>query len=353
MGQNMKYVNFPPKQGLYDPAYEHDSCGVGFVVHVKGVKSHGIIKKGIEVLNNLSHRGAQGADPKTGDGAGVMIQLPHGFFKSELESRDILLPDTGSYAVGMIFLPRSQEGKRFCMQVVEKSAEKENIKILAWRDVPVDSSRIGRTAAEASPVIKQVFILKPDSLNNENHFEAKLYVLRRSIEKKIISSGLPDSKSFYISSFSSRTIVYKGLLMSEQLENFYQDLKDERLTSAIALVHSRYSTNTFPTWNLSQPFRYLAHNGEINTLRGNINWMSARQASLKSEVFGKDIEKLFPIIVPGGSDSASLDNVLEFLLISGRPLEHVMMMLMPEAWENDSLIHADKKSFYEYHSALM
>jgi glutamate synthase domain-containing protein 2/glutamate synthase domain-containing protein 1/glutamate synthase domain-containing protein 3 len=349
----MKPIGYPPKQGLYDPAYEHDSCGVGFVAHIKGVKSHDIIKQGIAVLNNLSHRGAQGSDPKTGDGAGVLIQLPHAFFKSELEKKGFVLPGVGKYAVGMIFFPKQEKSQKFCMDVFQKHALKVGFKILAWRDVPTDSTQIGRTAREVEPAIKQVFLEKPEAIKENALFEAQLYILRRLIEKEIGSSELPDKRSFYISSLSSRILVYKGLLMSEQLGPFYADLRDERLTSALALVHSRYSTNTFPTWDLSQPFRYLAHNGEINTLRGNINWMCARQASLKSEILGNDIEKLFPVIVPGGSDSASLDNMLEFLLLSGRPLSHVMMMLIPEAWENDPLMDENKKRFYEYHASLM
>ncbi|HAJ57236.1 MAG TPA: glutamate synthase large subunit [Candidatus Omnitrophica bacterium] len=349
----MKYSNLPPQQGLYDPAYEHDSCGVGFVAHIKGKKSHDIIEKGLTVLNNLSHRGAQGSDPKTGDGAGVLIQIPHDFFKSELGKLGKSLPEAGEYAVGMVFLPKGEGSLKFCIDVFQEHAQKAGFKVLGWRDVPTDSEKIGRTAREVEPAIRQVFLSRPEGIKNSSLFEAGLYILRRSIEKEISSSGLPDKRSFYIPSLSARTLIYKGLLMSEQLGPFYPDLRDERLTSALALVHSRYSTNTFPTWDLSQPFRFMAHNGEINTLRGNINWMSARQASLRSEIFGEEIGKLFPVIVPGGSDSASLDNMLEFLLLSGRPLDQVMMMLIPEAWENDNLIDEDRKRFYEYHSALM
>ena len=344
---------YPNKQGLYDPAYERDSCGVGFVVNIKGAKSHEVIKQGLTVLNNLSHRGAQGADPKTGDGAGVLIQLPHEFFKAELRKTKIDLPEAGAYAVGMVFLPASPKGREFCVSLFERFTQEEDLKILAWRDVPVESRHIGHTAQEVEPLVKQVFLLKPSSVKDAASFECKLYLLRRVIEKEITASSLPDKKSFYISSLSSRTIVYKGLLMAEQLELFYKDLKDERMHSALALVHSRYSTNTFPTWDLSQPFRFLAHNGEINTLRGNINWMSARQASLESPFFGEKIEKLFPVIVPGGSDSAALDNMMEFLLLCGRPLAQVMMMLIPEAWENNPLMEEQKRRFYEYQSALM
>ncbi len=351
--ETMKQIGYPNKQGLYDPAYEHDSCGVGFVVHIDGKKSHDVVIQGLTILSNLSHRGAQGADPKTGDGAGILIQLPHEFFKSELSATGVKLPDPGLYAAGMVFLPDRPESAEFCRSVFEETAVGEGFKALVWRDVPLDNSRIGLTAREVQPLIRQVFLLKPSSIKDAQTFERRLYILRRLVEKKVAASFLEDRKSFYVLSLSSRTVVYKGLLMAGQLESFYRDLSDGRVSSALALVHSRYSTNTFPTWDLSQPFRFLAHNGEINTLRGNINWMTARQASLASPLFGDDIKKLFPVIVPGGSDSASLDNMAEFLLMSGRPLAHVMMMLMPEAWENDASLDETKKGFYEYHSALM
>ncbi len=344
---NMRHTGLPDKQGLYDPAYEHDSCGVGFVVHIKGEKSYDIVKKGVTVLKNLSHRGAQGADPKTGDGAGILIQLPDAFFRSELFKKNISLPGFSQYAAGMIFFPEQEKERLACFDIFQKFAEKEGLEILAWRDVPVDYTTIGRTAQEVAPVIKQIFLRKPQWIKDILEFERKLYILRRLIEKEISSSAILHKKSFYISSLSSRTIIYKGLLRTEQLESFYHDLRDERLISSLALVHSRYSTNTFPTWDLSQPFRFLAHNGEINTLRGNINWMRARQASLASPFFGKEMEKLFPVIVPGGSDSATLDNVVEFLLLSGRSLPHVMMMLIPEAWENNTLMEEEKRRFYE------
>ncbi|MFH0940385.1 MAG: glutamate synthase large subunit [Candidatus Omnitrophota bacterium] len=349
----MANIGYPNKQGLYDPAYEHDSCGVGFVVHIDGKKSHDVVIQGLTILNNLSHRGAQGADPKTGDGAGILIQLPHEFFKAELSTTGVKLPDPGLYAAGMVFLPNGSASAEFCRSVFEETAVGEGFKTLAWRDVPLDNSRIGSTAKEVQPLIKQIFLLKPSSIKDAQTFERRLYILRRLVEKKVVASSLADKNAFYVLSLSSRTIVYKGLLMAGQLESFYSDLADARMSSALVLVHSRYSTNTFPTWDLSQPFRFLAHNGEINTLRGNINWMTARQASLASPLFGDDIKKLFPVIVPGGSDSATLDNVAEFLLMSGRPLAHVMMMLIPEAWENNDLLDESKRAFYEYHSALM
>lgn len=343
---------YPDKQGLYDPAFEHDSCGVGFVAHVKGGKGHEIIEQGLTVLNNLSHRGAQGADPMTGDGAGILIQMPDAFLRSAFRGNSKALPEQGAYAVAMVFIPSHETSRQFCVSVFEKVLGENGLEILGWRDVPVDDSGIGKTARAVEPLVKQVFVARPAGLD-EAAFERKLYVARRLIEKAVGDSDLDDKKSFYILSFSCRTLVYKGLLMSGQLGDFYPDLKNPGLVSGLALVHSRYSTNTFPTWDLSQPFRYLAHNGEINTLRGNVNWMKARQASLASELFGGDIGKLFPVIVPGGSDSAALDNVVEFLLLSGRPLEHVMMMLMPEAWENNKALDPSKRDFYQYHAALM
>ncbi|QAT17445.1 glutamate synthase large subunit [Candidatus Velamenicoccus archaeovorus] len=349
----MKKPGYPDKQGLYDPAFEHDSCGVGFVVHVKGKKSHDIVVQGLTVLDHLSHRGAQGADPKTGDGAGILIQMPHAFFEAVLGEKKVMLPASGSYAAAMLFIPRREESCLFCVSVFERIARECGLPILAWRDVPVNDAHIGGSAREVEPLVKQVFVGRPEGVSDHFAFERKLYVARRLMEKAVADSDLPDKKSFYFLSFSSRTIVYKGLLMSGQLRDFYSDLNDGRFVSALALVHSRYSTNTFPTWDLSQPFRYLAHNGEINTLRGNINWMTARRTSLASELFGEDMKKIFPVIVPGGSDSAALDNVVEFLLLSGRSLEHVMMMLIPEAWENNKFLEGDRRKFYEYHAALM
>ncbi len=347
----MKTYGYPQQQGLYHPEFEHDSCGVGFVANVKGVKSHDIVAQGLTVLKRLTHRGAQGADPKTGDGAGVLIQVPDAFFR--VEARGVVLPGLGAYAVGMVFLPPRASSVRWCAELIERRAAEAGMAVLGWRDVPVDSRDIGRTAREVEPVVRQVFLARPRSVADEAAFECRLYLLRRVIEKEVASSDLPDRRAFYITSLSSRTLVYKGLLMAEQLEEFYADLNHPQLQSALALVHSRYSTNTFPTWDLSQPFRYLAHNGEINTLRGNMNWMTARRASLCSPRFGKDIEKIFPVLVAGGSDSATLDNMVEFLLLAGRPLAHVMMMLIPEAWENNPFLSEAKRGFYEYHSALV
>lgn len=347
------YNRFPKKQGLYDPQFEHDSCGVGFVCNVKGKKSNAIIKQGLEVLRRLSHRGATGADPETGDGAGILIQIPHEFFKKVCAERRISLPEAGEYGTGMVFLPTGQEEKRFCKDIFKKVIQDNGQILLGWREIPVDSSTIGRTARATQPGIEQVFIARNKDIAPGLDFERKLYVIRKQIENSIFSSGLKQKSYFYITNISSRTFSYKGLLMPNQLERFFHDLVDESLESAICLVHSRYSTNTFPTWDLSQPFRFLAHNGEINTLRGNINWMKAREGLLKSKLFGKDIKSLKPVITPDGSDSMAIDNIFELLVLSGRSLPHTMMMLIPGAWEHNNLIDKKIKDFYKYHACLM
>ncbi|HAZ09967.1 MAG TPA: glutamate synthase large subunit [Candidatus Omnitrophica bacterium] len=348
-----QYRYRPKKQGLYDPQFEHDSCGVGFVCNVKGKKSNAIIKQGLEVLRRLSHRGATGADPETGDGAGILIQIPHNFFKKVCAKRKISLPEAGEYGTGMVFLPTGQEEKIFCKDIFEKVIQDNGQILLGWREIPVDSSTIGRTARATQPGIEQVFIARNKDIAHGLDFERKLYVIRKQIENSIFSSDLKQKSYFYITNISSKTFSYKGLLMPNQLERFFHDLVDESLESAICLVHSRYSTNTFPTWDLSQPFRFLAHNGEINTLRGNINWMKAREGLLKSKLFGKDIESLKPVITPDGSDSMAIDNIFELLVLSGRSLPHTMMMLMPGAWEHNNLIDKKIKDFYKYHACLM
>jgi glutamate synthase domain-containing protein 2/glutamate synthase domain-containing protein 1/glutamate synthase domain-containing protein 3 len=343
----------PEKQGLYDPRFEHDNCGVGFVCNFKGEKSYGIIEKGVNVLENLIHRGATGADPKTGDGAGILIQIPHEFFKKECQKHSLQLPEKGFYGAGLVFLPTNKEQIKFCFDVFQKVIEKQGLYLIGWRDVPIDDSMIGDTAKDTEPVIKHVFIGRSSKIKSEIEFERKLYVVRKEIENLIRNSNIKQKSFFYITNLSARTLIYKGLLMSSQLKRFFIDLNDNTMISSFALVHARYSTNTFPTWDLSQPFRYLAHNGEINTLRGNINWMQARQGLLESEFFKKDIKKLFPIIVPGGSDSASIDNVLELLVLSGKSLPHAMMMLIPEAWQNNTQISETRRRFYEYHACIM
>ncbi|MFH1868363.1 MAG: glutamate synthase large subunit [Candidatus Omnitrophota bacterium] len=349
----MIYRHFPQKQGLYDPRFEHDSCGVGFVCDIKGRRSHAIVKDGVRVLERLSHRGAVGADPKTGDGAGILIQMPHKFLAKECVKNDMLLPDYGRYGSGLIFLPTDEKERIFCIDVLEATALREGQRLIGWRTVAVDDSKIGETARKTKPVIKQIFIGRSKSVKDELDFERKLYIIRKQAENIIRASGLKQKSSFYITNLSTRTLSYKGLLTPEQLEDFYPDLKSEDMESSLAIVHSRYSTNTFPTWDLAQPFRFLAHNGEINTLRGNINWMSARESLLKSKLFGKDIKKIKPVVVPAGSDSASIDNMFELLVLSGRPLAHAMMMLIPPAWGNNKNLSKKIKDFYKYHKCFM
>ena len=349
----MRYQHLPERQGLYDPQFEHDSCGVGFVCDIQGRKSHSIVENGILALEHLMHRGATGSDPKTGDGAGLLIQVPHKFLTKECAKIGLRLPAPDEYGAGLIFLPTDEKERKFCEENFKYVVEETGLEFLGWRDVPVDNSMIGKTARDTEPAIKHVFVGKPAPIKEELAFERKLYVARKRIENLISDSSLKQKKYFYITGLSSRTLSYKGLLMSTQLKDYFLDLKDRDLESAFTLIHARYSTNTFPTWDLSQPFRFLAHNGEINTLRGNINWMKARQGLLKSDVFGKDLKKLFPIIVPGGSDSAMLDNALELLVLGGRCLPHAMMMLIPEAWQDNNQIDEKRKYFYEYHACLM
>ncbi|MDD5679804.1 MAG: glutamate synthase large subunit [Candidatus Omnitrophica bacterium] len=349
----MRYDYFPNKQGLYDPQFEHDSCGVGFVCDIRGRKSHDIIKKGINVLFRLSHRGAVGADPNTGDGAGILMQIPHKFLLRECSKLNIALPESGEYGTGFIFLPRDQKKREACIEIIGNIVKKEKAVLLGWREVPLNSSIIGKTAKETEPVIRQVFIGEKDGTKNQPDFERRLYVIRRQIENSVRQSNIAGRSFFYITNLSSKTISYKGLLMPRQLDKYFLDLSDPDMESAVCLVHSRYSTNTFPTWDLAQPFRFLAHNGEINTLRGNINWMKARERLLESELFGTDIEKIKPVIVEGGSDSASIDNIFELLVLSGRSLQHAMMMLIPAAWEHDKFITKELREFYRYHACFM
>ena len=348
----MRYTHLPEKQGLYDPRFEHDACGVGFVCNIKGNASNDVVRQGLEVLNRLSHRGATGADPKTGDGAGILIQIPHDFFLKVCRKHKIEIPPKGQYGTGLVFLPQDPSDRKFCKETFQKIIAEEGQTLLGWRQVPVDDSAIGETAKETEPVIEQVFVAKDKGVKEPLDFERRLYVIRKRVENIIRSSKLNQKSFFYITNISSRTFSYKGLLMPSQLESFFLDLKDSDLKSALCLVHSRYSTNTFPTWDLSQPFRFLAHNGEINTLRGNINWMRAREGLLSSALFGKDIKNIYPVIVPGGSDSATIDNVFELLVLSGRTLQHAMAMLIPAAWEQDTAMDEKLKYFYRYHTCL-
>ncbi|HUN90345.1 MAG TPA: glutamate synthase large subunit [Terriglobales bacterium] len=351
MSEVGQWYGLPNAQGLYDPRNERDACGIGFVANIKGEKSHDIIVKGIQVLINLTHRGACGCDPETGDGAGLLIQIPHQFFSRECASLGFRLPASGEYAIGMVFFPVDKAERLQCEGIFERVAREEGLSVLGWRDTPVDGDAIGRVARVSQPYIQQIFLGRPGGMD-EDSFERKLYVVRRRVENEVAAAtDMPQKGMFFIPSLSARTIVYKGLLLAPQIANFYQELKDPDVASALCLVHQRFSTNTFPTWHLAHPYRYVAHNGEINTVKGNVNWMFARQSTLASDLFGDDIKKLYPIVQSGGSDSANFDNVLELLVQSGRSLPHAMAMMIPEAWSEHT--HEAKRDFYEYHASLM
>ncbi len=344
---------FPSKTGLYDPRFEHDACGAGFICNIEGKKSHKIIRQGLEILLKLTHRGATGHDAGTGDGAGILIQIPHNFLKKACDDLGINLPDEGEYGVGLVFLPQEKYERAYCLRLFERVIEAEGREFLGWRYVPVNEAVLGETARRTMPVIMQVFIGPGADNGDAGHFERTLFVIRKVMEKYIRKSQLREKHYFYISSLSTKTIVYKGLILPDQMAAFYPDLTHPDTISALALVHQRYSTNTFPAWPLAQPFRYLCHNGEINTLRGNVNWLKTRQSLFRSEWFGDDMKKLFPVATPGASDSAILDNALELLFHSGRSLAHAMMMLIPEAWENHPAMRWEKRDFYKYHACLM
>jgi glutamate synthase (NADPH/NADH) large chain len=337
---------------LYDPRNEHDACGLGFVVNMRGEKSHNIVTQGINILINLTHRGASGSDPETGDGAGVTIQVPHEFFLKECKQFGFSLPGPEEYGVGMIFLPVEPQPRLQCEGIIDRIVQEEGLSVIGWRDTPIDANAIGRIARASQPYIEQIFVRSATDMTADQ-FERKLYVVRRRVESEIASSDIKDKDFFYIPSLSSRTIVYKGLLLAPQIDRFYTDLSDPDTTSALCLVHQRFSTNTLPNWKLAHPFRYICHNGEINTLRGNINWMHARQSVLKSDLFGDDMQKVIPIIQPKGSDSSSLDNAVELLYQAGRSLPHSLAMLIPEAWDKDESMTREKRAFYEYHASLM
>jgi glutamate synthase domain-containing protein 2/glutamate synthase domain-containing protein 1/glutamate synthase domain-containing protein 3 len=345
-------TGLPEAQGLYDPRNEHDACGIGFVANIKGQRSHDVIVKGIQVLVNLTHRGACGCDPETGDGAGVLIQIPHRFFARECARLGFTLPPMGEYGVGMTFLPVEPHARLQCEGMVERIVREEGLTVLGWRDTPIDGSAIGRVARVSQPYIQQIFVARAKGMTPDQ-LERKLYVVRKRAEAEAAASDGQAKEFFYIPSFSGRTIVYKGLLLAPQIARFYPELGDPDVVSALCLVHQRFSTNTFPTWQLAHPYRYVAHNGEINTLRGNVNWMHARQSVLASPLFGDGIKKLFPIIQPGGSDSANFDNALELLLMAGSSLPHAVAMLIPEAWAKNPYMNPQKRAFYEYHASLM
>jgi glutamate synthase (ferredoxin) len=349
--KNQGHHGPPPKQGLYDPQFEHDACGVGFVVNMKGKKSHEIVEQALTILVNLDHRGACGCEANTGDGAGILMQMPHGFMTKVAKEQGIALPEQGQYAVGMIFASPDAALRAKSKEIFAAIAAEEGQEVLGWRDIPTDNASLGNTAKASEPFMLQAFLKRGANCPDEQSFERKLYVIRKRATNEIRRSGA--DTFWYISTLSCRTVVYKGMLMPEQVNKYYPDLRSPDMDTALALVHSRFSTNTFPSWDRSHPYRYIAHNGEINTLRGNVNWMAARQSLLQSELFGEDIKKILPIVNTNGSDSAMFDNTLELLTLAGRSLPHAVMMMIPEPWTAHESMSDEKKAFYEYHSCLM
>ncbi|MGH7275588.1 MAG: glutamate synthase large subunit [Candidatus Rokuibacteriota bacterium] len=343
----------PPAQGLYDPRHEHDACGVGFVVSIKGERSHTIVRQALQVLINLLHRGACGCEANTGDGAGILLQMPDKFLRRESARLGIPLPAPKEYGCGLVFLPRDPEQRDTVRALLHSIVEEEGQRLLGWRQVPTDDRLLGATARSVEPHITQVFIGRGAGLRDHAHFERKLYVIRKLFEKSVAALDIPENKFAYLPSLSSNTLIYKGMLSADQIEAMYPDLADPDVESALALVHQRFSTNTFPSWPLAHPYRYIAHNGEINTLRGNINWMRAREALCRSEVLGEDLRKVLPVTREGLSDSATFDNVLEFLVMNGRSLPHAILMMIPEPWQNHESMSPERKAFYEYHASLM
>jgi len=343
----------PGKQGLYDPWYEHDACGVGFVVDVKGRKSHRILEQAIEVLRNLDHRGACGCEANTGDGAGVLLQMPHAFFREVTRKARLPALEPGAYGTGLVFLPRSPTKRRRLEEHFEHIVQSEGQTVLGWRTVPTDNRSLGETARSCEPFIRQIFIGRGANCADEMAFERKLYIIRKRAYSEIRASTIDGAEYWYLASLSHKTFVYKGMLLTEQLARYFTDLVNPAMETALALVHSRFSTNTFPSWDRAHPYRYLAHNGEINTLRGNINWMRAREALFDSELFGEDTKKIRPVVNPYGSDSAMFDNTLELLVLAGRSLPHAMMMMIPEPWSNHESMDDARRAFYQYHSSLM
>src|SRR5665213_2895488 len=347
----------PARQGLYDPRHEHDACGVGFVVNLKGRKSHEVIACGLEILVNLNHRGAVGADPLVGDGAGCLIQIPDALYRDWAHKAGVALPPAGEYAVAMCFLPQDEEARRVAIGQLEHFLNVEKQPLLGWRDVPTDTTGLGEAVLAQMPVIRQAFIGRGPNVRDQDAHERKLLAVRKQTQNPLaelaVKHNLPGLTQLYLPSLSTRTVVYKGLLLAHQVGSFYLDLRNELAESALALVHQRFSTNTFPSWKLAHPYRFIAHNGEINTVRGNVNWINARRRSMESELLGPDLNKMWPLIPHGQSDPACLDNALELLVAGGYPLAHAMMMLMPEAWAGNPLMEAKRRAFYEYHAALM
>ncbi len=344
----------PLSRGLYDPANEHDACGVGFVAHIRGVKSHDIVEQGLLILKNLDHRGAVGADPLMGDGAGLLMQIPDRLYREDLAASGVTLPPPGEYGVGMAFLPKEAASRLACQEEIERAVRAEGQVVLGWRDVPVDHSMpMSPYVKTKEPVIRQIFIGRGRDIMTTDALERKLYIIRKRSGHAIQALRLKHGKEIYVPSLSARTVVYKGMLLAPQVGVYYKDLQDPRATSALALVHQRFSTNTFPTWDLAHPFRFIAHNGEINTLRGNVNWIKARQKAISSPVLGRDLDKVWPLIYEGQSDSASFDNALELLYMAGYSLAHAVMLMIPEAWEKHTLMDEHRRAFYEYHAAMM
>ena len=342
------------RTGLYSPEFEHDACGIGFVAHIKGVKSHQIIEDALTVLENMEHRGACGCENNTGDGAGILIQMPDAFFREISRELQIQLPAYGAYGVGMTFFPKEEKIRQECKEIIQRCADRLGIPILGYRQVPTDNSMIGETARSAEPLMEQLFVGRPADVEDAEAFERKLYVLRNYISHTVRNTLGEEGKLFYFASFSYKTLVYKGQLTSSQLRHYFADLRDSRLVSAFGLIHSRFATNTFPSWKLAQPFRYIAHNGEINTLKGNLNWLRSNEANMRSKYFTREeMEMLLPIVEEGLSDSGCLDNMIELLTLAGRSLPHVMMMLIPEAWDGHEEMDPLKKAFYEYHASIM
>jgi glutamate synthase (NADPH/NADH) large chain len=344
----------PQAQGLYNPANEHDACGVGFVAHIKGAKSHAIVEQGLQILINLDHRGATGADELFGDGAGILIQIPDDLYREEMARQGVTLPPQGEYGVGMVFLPKEHASRIACEQELERTVRAEGQRVLGWRDVPVDHAmEMSPLVRESEPVIRQIFIGRGRDVMVPDALERKLYIIRKAASHAIRNLGLKHGKEYFVPSMSTRTIVYKGLLLAGQVGRYYNDLQDARCVSALALVHQRFSTNTFPAWELAHPYRMLAHNGEINTVKGNYNWMRAREGVMASAVLGDDLKKLWPLIYPGQSDTACFDNCLELMVMAGYPMAHAIMMMIPEAWEQHTLMDENRRAFYEYHAAMM
>jgi len=341
----------PGKQGLYDPRFEHDTCGIGFGVDIHGRRSHEILRQALRILVNLDHRGARGSEANTGDGAGVLIQIPHVFLQ---RTSGLGLPAPGRYGVGMLFLPRDLQKRRACQAKFEQIVREEGQEVLGWREVPTCSATLGGAAQASEPAVRQVFIGRSGDLRDDQAFERKLYVIRKRAESALRhAEWAPGDEVFYVCSLSCRTVVYKGMLTPQQVDEFYPDLSDPAMDTGIALVHSRFSTNTFPSWERAHPYRFTLHNGEINTLRGNVNWMHAREGNLRSHLFSNDLLKVMPVIDPNGSDSAMFDNWLEFLVLSGRSLAHAVMMMVPEPWANHDTMSDDLKAFYQFHASLM